>query len=117
MKLSCVQHYVSLCVLGCGLLAQGCQTDDCVKLCQNISSKISTCQQNGWSTDWKYLDATSRKDYENSCIDQWSVVSSQLEWREIQQARNQCADTFDQISSGEIDCDFMRANLYYSTPE
>lgn len=99
----------------CVLLGNGCQSDECIRLCTAISDQLDTCQ-NEWNSSWKYLDAASATAFENVCQQNWSDNTTNLEWRERVEAEAQCDEVLTQLSNNEIECVDLQL-LYFYDPQ
>jgi len=97
------------------ILGSGCQSDDCLQLCTDISRRMNVCQSS-WNTDWQYLDASTATAFEKVCQDSWSQQTTDMEWRERVEAEEECEAVSAQLVSGEIECIDLQL-LYFYEPQ
>ena len=90
-----------------------CQSDECVRLCTQVSNRIAQCKTD-WSIEWAYLDGNSTADFANTCTENWDIQSSELEWRAIEEAHQQCGFVLESLNNDEIDCNQLRAMYFYN---
>ena len=66
-----------------------------------------------WSVDWSHLDASSANEFGETCRNEWTALSNDMEIRERQQAQDQCMETIEAIENEEDVCSFLRAVYFY----
>jgi hypothetical protein len=92
------------------LLALGCKPDPCEQLCDRVSNRLSVCMRD-WPVGWDDLDATSKVNFRKRCNNRWDEVRSGLEPRELEDARDQCLETnqdLKQLKREGEECDHLR---------
>ena len=65
-----------------------------------------------WSMEWDDFDASSQGNFRRSCTIRWGEVRSDLESRELEDAREQCVETqvaIDRLDAESTICDYFRA--------
>ncbi len=110
MRVFCYFGWMSTVTLG-----SGCQSDDCLQLCTDISRRVNLCQAS-WNTDWQYLDASTATAFEEVCQNSWSQQTIDMEWRERVEAEEECQAVSTQLVNGEIECVDLQL-LYFYDPQ
>ena len=94
------------------LVLLACQTDQCTKLCQETTAMVNSCMKE-WGADWEHLDVSSMVEFQTSCENQWEIESSNLEWREQEEAKEQCELTSIALSEMESSCSMLESLYFY----
>ena len=96
-----------------GVLVTGCQTDKCIVLCSRMEEQVRTCIEE-WPTEWEHLNASSAAEFQESCQNEWTARSTDMELRERQQAQDQCQETIKSLEAREDPCNLLRTIYFYS---
>ncbi len=99
-----------LCML-VGLGLAGCGQDSCESLCVELSRRLDDCVSE-WPTDWGELDASRRREFQQTCADEWSAVRADLEPRELDDGLDQCSESASALARmgrSRSTCDQLRA--------
>jgi hypothetical protein len=102
----------TLTFLAIQLTVVGCQNDDCIKLCSDIEGRVNVCIDK-WPTEWEHIDAKNANEFRESCQNEWTVRSEEMEVRERQQAKDQCGETIKALEEEEDNCDMLRSVYFY----
>ena len=89
----------------------GCDPDPCDQLCRSATSQLGECMED-WSMEWEDFDASGRANFRRRCLNRWGEVRSGLESRELEDARDQCAETSVELAERSAEgtsCDLLRA--------
>ena len=95
-------------------MSPGCADDRCRALCADLSSQLGQCLPE-WGADWEALGAASQSGWRVRCEDDWDVVRSDLEVREVPAAQDQCEAGLVELAelrtkeNGADTCDVLRA--------
>ena len=61
---------------------------------------------------WEDFDASSKANFRRRCVNRWGEVRSNLESRELEDAREQCQEGRQELigrNAEDTDCDLLRA--------
>jgi len=93
------------------LVATACDPDPCEQLCRFTAVRLGECMDD-WSMEWEDFDASSQGNFRRRCTNRWGEVRSDLESRELEDAREQCVETqvaMDRLDAESTLCDHFRA--------
>ena len=93
-----------------GFIAAGCDPDPCDQLCRSTTSQLGVCMTE-WSMGWEDFDASGQANFRRRCLNRWGEVRSGLESRELEDARDQCAETSVELAqriAEDSSCDLLR---------
>jgi hypothetical protein len=94
-----------------GLVALGCDPDPCDQLCRVTAVQLGECMAD-WSMEWEDFNASSQGNFRLRCTNRWGEVRSDLESRELEDAREQCVQTqvvMDRLDAESVICDHFRS--------
>ena len=93
------------------LVTPGCDPDPCEQLCRVTAVQLGECMPD-WSMEWEDFDASSQGNFRRRCTNRWAEVRSDLESRELEDAREQCVEAqvaMDRLDAESTICDHFRA--------
>ena len=92
----------------------GCGDDPCEKLCDKLKTKLNKCV-NEWPIEWSELGADNASSFKASCENLWGVQRSNLEFRVLEDAYDQCDEALKTLTNDRQSCETLRA-LYLADP-
>jgi hypothetical protein len=94
-----------------GVFGVACDPDPCEELCRSTANRLTECMGD-WSMTWDDFDASSKANFRLRCVNRWGEVRSNLESRELEDAREQCQEARQELiqrASEDAECDLLRA--------
>jgi hypothetical protein len=92
-------------------LLVACQADPCDRLCDRLGNRLAECITD-WPVDWEDFDTRSKLSFQQECREDWDVLRSSLEPRQVTDAMEQCeaglAELVEMRQDGSV-CDQLRA--------
>ena len=82
-----------------------CQRDSCELFCEELGRDIRYCINNG-SLEWQDFEATSENEFSQNCVDEWTLMRTQIEPRVLEDIEQQCDAGADSLQK---ECDLLMA--------
>ena len=82
-----------------------CQRDSCELFCDQLARDVRYCVNDG-SLEWEDFDAKSESDFSQNCIDEWTLMRTQIEPRVLEDIEQQCDVGAESL---QRECDLLMA--------